>query len=694
MKKIVSSLLITVGSLGILAGIAGAVYAFSRNGSKIKDWITGDETSQTTSQKTSSSSESSSEAPTSSSSEQSSSSSELPVEVPYNDPSKPLGVTVNIEPFEYYHEDGVSPVTVPIDVYTTGWEDGGETTLTYEIVGISGQSVVGVSLAKQGSNDALTGYTGDLPGGGHYTLTMNQAGYDEFYIYQFKVTAALGNDEHVAQAKFCSNGAVSNSPYQGSYESSGINLVQRDGTQTRSSIQADNDTANTATYYVVSSHAESTKRIKVHVDPWEEGDTVLLETDEFGSNASELIVPAGTEIRFKYPKKNQGEADRYKVSLNFVGEADVWTKTVVNYGTTVTDAYLIHPEDNAIEYDPQVDGADFRIKPIAKVRDDDGSILKSAKIEFDNNIKDVMSASLQQYDRSNSINTSSYLRYASIDYVVSDQWINFHLGPIDPGVSGTVTVRALGMTWSFTYYREAPKALLWFNPESVILTNGNATTKTFHVYFPEGQRDAGLCQMSLRNPTTNGSTISDIVLQGTSSNGEMVNVTHGGTVSIAYPSFIEGGYKKYTLNFYYNGVLVNTVDCQAGRTTANANWETILNVYDQTITSNNGYFDHDIGIYFLKSTAGKTAWLEIYIDNAEVQFQLTSDDFSAYNSVGNTWQNQVTPVPGSIGNVHVRALGTLEEGSYVMHFKHYYSDHPNLDGAFCTFNKTITLVVS
>ena len=137
MKKIVSSLLVTVGSLGILAGIAGAVYALGRNGSKIREWITGESSessSNTERPPASSESGSSSSGPTSSSS------SELPAEVPYNDPSKPLGITVGIEPFEYYHETGTSPITVPIDVYTTGWESGGEATINSEIVGMGGQA--------------------------------------------------------------------------------------------------------------------------------------------------------------------------------------------------------------------------------------------------------------------------------------------------------------------------------------------------------------------------------------------------------------------------------------------------------------------------------------------------------------------------------------------------------------------------
>ena len=691
MKKIVSSLLVTVGSLGILAGIAGAVYALGRNGSKIREWITGESSessSKTERPPASSESGSSSSGPTSSSS------SELPAVVPYNDPSKPLGITVGIEPFEYYHETGASPITVPIDVYTTGWESGGEATITYEIVGMGGQAASGISISKEGI-DPITGFTGTLPGGGHYVMTMSQAAYDTFYVYQFKATIQLGEERHVSQAKFCTNGAVSNSPYQGNLTNGALTIASRSGGTEGKSVQPDNDTSNVTSYYVVSSFADSTKLVRVQVDAWEEGDTVLLETDDFGSNASELTVPVGTEIRFRFPKKNQGEADRYRVRMSFAGEPEIWTQHISNYGVSLADPVMIHPEGN-VEYDPSVDGANVRVKTLLPVRSDEVNVLKSARVEFDNSIKDVMTASINQYDRTSSVSKDSYLRYAEIDYCASDQWVNVHLGHIDPGVSGNVTIRCLGRDWTFTYYREAEQPLLWFSPETVLMKNGNATSKSYHVYFPEGKRDSGLCEMALRNVATAGSTVSgDITLGGTSSNGERISVAHGGTVSIAYPSFGEGDYKRYELLYYYDGELIRTEPCAAGRTISNPNWETILGVNGQTVATNNGYFERDIAIYFSHSTEGKTAWLQIYMeDHPEVQFTVSSDHYAAYNSTGNSWQNQVTPVPETSGNVHVTMYSALEEGTYTIRFKHYYSDHPNLDGAFCTFNKAITLTVA
>ena len=226
--------------------------------------------------------------------------------------------------------------------------------------------------------------------------------------------------------------------------------------------------------------------------------------------------------------------------------------------------------------------------------------------------------------------------------------------------------------------------------------NGNAASKSYNVYFPEGKRESGLCEMALRNVTTAGSTVSgSITLEGTSSNGERVSVSHGGTVSISYPAFDEGDYKRYELLYYYDGVLERTESCFAGRTIYNPNWETIIGVNNQTINSNDGVFDHDIAVYFSHSTEGKTAWLEIYVDNhPEIEFTVSSDAYAAFNSTGRAWQNQVTPVPETGGNVHVTSSAAMSSGTYTIQFRHYYSDTPELEGAFCTFRKSITFVVA
>ena len=447
MKKIVSSLLITVGSLGILAGIAGAVYALSRNGSKIKDWITGDSSSQKTSKDSSSSEES--EEPSQSSSSHSSS---HPQTIPFDDPSKPLGVTVTLEQFEYFQESSLDSIHVPLSIYTTGWSPNSELTLTYEVVGYLGQAVSNVSLKKVGSSTSTEGATGDLSGGGNYVLTIDEAGYDRFYVYQFNAIVSDGSTTHIGQAKFVTNGAGSVTPYEGSDVASGISLKSLDGTGELKSIQTLTNVANSASYYVVSSYADSTKMVQIEVTPYEEGDSLMMSTDDYGSSATSLTVPVGTRIDFAFPEKADGECDRYNVQMSFVETgATVYNLQLRNYGVGLDNPVFIHPEETTYVYDPETEWTKIDMKALLKVKDDVESALQFVKVEFADSIKNTISAKVTQRSRSENIGSYSYNKYIQFDKLMSDQTFTLWLGPLSSGESGTVTVKSPGGNWAFTY---------------------------------------------------------------------------------------------------------------------------------------------------------------------------------------------------------------------------------------------------
>ncbi len=699
MKKILSSLLITIGSLGILAGIAGAVYAFNRNGSKLRDLITGTSSSSSSStSRTSSSEEASSSSESPSSSEAGSSSSETPVVIPYDDPTAELGVTVAIEPFEYFRADGTTPISVPITVHTAGWSaEDANSSLTYELVGYSGQTILGASLLKEGSDEPIYGNSGNFPGGGRYTLTLPQMAYDQFYVYQFKVTAFNGTDTHIGQAKFVTNGAVSNNPYQGELATSeGLTLRKVDGATTGlQSVQAEENVANVASYYVVSTYANSQKFVEVSVDPYEDDDTVTMVTDEYGSSTTSLTVPVGTEIRFTYPLKTQGESDRYKITLSFVNETESWNVVIKNCGVTLTENLFIHEDTDRILYDESIDGAVVRMRLRSKLSEDDAGWNRVARIDFDSDIVNVITASLTQYDRTKTMDPTSYFRYIQMDYVISDVEFVLTLGHIEPGVAGVVTCKLFGVTWTFTYYRTSTEPEAYHQPESVVVSSGSAFTKNCKVYWPENMRNDSLCQVAMTNVSTLGSSIGSITLSGTTGDNQMVSVGHRGIFTLNFPAFDYGQYKQYDLLFYFDGELVKTLHCCAGRRVQNPHWETVLNVYGQAVSASAGIVEFDMGIYFEKSSADKHAWLSITCEeDANLTFTVSSDYYAAYNGTGNRFLNSVQPKANNMANVHVATASALTAGTYTFRVRHFYTDTAAWESAYETFTNTIVFTVA
>ena len=685
MKKFTSALLLTIGSLGILAGIAGAVYAFSRNGSKIRDWITGD---------TSSSSKSEDEKPSGNGGQSSSRPDDKPTEVPYDDPSKPLGVTVAIEPFEFSHENATSEIQVPITVRTTGWSEENENlSLSYELVGFSGQAVPEISLKKDGTDIELTGSSGSLPGGGKYTLSMTRAGYDEFYVYQFKATVSDGDQSHVGQAKFVSNGAVSLNPYQGNDPSSGITLASMDGGTDMATIQTEDETANTASYYVASTYANSTKLVKVTAVPFEEGDTLTMTTEEFGTSGTELTVPVGTEIRFTFPLKEQGECDRYRMKLSFVGEEETWVKTIKNYGRTLSANVLDHPEGN-LYYDPEIDGCVFTIRPRVKAEDDDG-LNTITRVEVDSSLKGIPMTVEQNGGDRDHVDLNNVYGWVQISRTMSDQEIKITLGHLDPGASGQVTFSCFRMKWVTNYSRTAETPTAWWDPTTVIMKDGKSVTKTYKTYWPENMQDNTKSTVCVRNIETKGSSVGNVLLSNASSDAEQVASYNGGQISIVIPAMGEGEYKLYDIEFYYDGQLVGVQHCNAGRRLSNCNRETICNVHGQSVSQAAGKLCLDFGIYFENASAGKTAWLEIRCEElAGLTFGLTSNHFAAYNGTGNLFQDTVTPPIGKMGHVKAVSAQDVPAGTYTVRVKHFYTADPAYENAYCTFNKAITFVVA
>ena len=318
-----------------------------------------------------------------------------------------------------------------------------------------------------------------------------------------------------------------------------------------------------------------------------------------------------------------------------------------------------------------------------------------SKVEVESILKGIPMRIEQNGGEYDYVSRNSAYSWIQISHTMADQDIKITLGHIDPGVSGQVTIQCFGIKWITSYIRPSEAPVAWWDPTSVIINDGRSNTKTYRTYWPEDMRDNTKSTVCVRNIETNGSSFGNVLLSNASSDAQQIGSYNGGQISLVIPAMSEGEYKLYDIEFYYDGQLVNVQHCNAGRRLNNSNWETICNVHGQSVNQAAGKISLDFGIYFDNVSTEKTAWLEIRCEElAGLTFDLTSNHFAAYNGTGNLFQDTVTPPIEKMG--HVKAVSTQDvpAGTYTVRVKHFYTEDPAYENAFCTFNQAITFVIS
>ena len=352
MNKVLSTALITIGSLGVLAGISGAVYGLAKHGDELRQKIRGDEeTSVSRSSSSNSSATSSSASPSQSEPEEDPYVNpdlyrgSYPTSVPsnvirqsaYNDPSQDLGIGVKLSRHKFWKESYAGLVQIPFTIKTTGWSYYNNAIVSYSVVGKDGLVLPDATVVCQkargisyyASYVTTRGQTGVLNyGGDEYVLKLTGIGMDEAYELELRATIVQGDKTVTASQRFTVYGQSSEDPYLGPAADT-LGLRQVDGSTDLVVIQEDGQQGKDVDFYVTAPFADSCRLIQVAVympnNSYNLASNVTLSTEDGeqgendnGGTCEQIVnVRHGAKVTLHTPAVARSKVQRFTIKVSY-----------------------------------------------------------------------------------------------------------------------------------------------------------------------------------------------------------------------------------------------------------------------------------------------------------------------------------------------------------------------------------------
>ena len=472
MKKVLSTALITIGSLGMLAGIAGAVYGLAKHSDDLKQKIRGDDTavrsdssSGGTSQSTSDNSSIDTSVPedpdqeTYRGSYPASNPSSVALQSGYNNPGDDVGASIAFENHIFRETIEGGAITAPVQIKTAGWSRYNGATAKYEVYSRDGVKLPGVKLVANinGSTVNVNGQAGALANGGaEYTIQFPKLGRDQSYVFELRVTISKNGRSKTASQKITCYGVTTEHPYQGVLPEGQMSLYQADGTNKTVFIQEDSETANSADLYVVAPYEESAGNIKVTFSAlFSTNGFPTLTVDGTSYTDRTVTVAAGTRIHVDFPLMAATKTNRYQVALCNLstGEGVVYYTTLRNCGPSISDP-IIGFSDNVVSASASDNNSRVVTWRNYLPADwEDGDPNTKLRIEWPKAYSRTFHASVTN-PQGAKIDTRENPDYLEIGGVLSDAEYQLKFGYIPNGTSIPVTMRLVGpksTSWSFVY---------------------------------------------------------------------------------------------------------------------------------------------------------------------------------------------------------------------------------------------------
>jgi len=471
MKKVLSTALITIGSLGMLAGIAGAVYGLAKHSDDLKQKIRGDDTSVRSDSSSAGTSQSTSEIPsidtsipedpdqeTYRGSYPASNPSSVALQTGINDPGADVGASIAFDNHIFRETIEGGPINATVHIKTAGWSRYNGAEVKYEIYSRDGVKLPGVKLVPiNASNGTAKGQAGALfLGGADYTIQFPKLGRDQSYVFELRVTVSKNGRSKTASQKITCYGVTTDHPFQGVLPEGQLSLYQADGSSKTVFIQEDSGTANSGDLYVMAPYDQSAGEIKVTISSlFSTNGFPTLTVDGVATTAQSITVAAGTCIHFDFPLMAATKTNRYQVALSnqTSGEGIVYYTTLRNCGTSLSDP-IIGFSENVVSSNAGDSGSRVVTWRNYLPADwEDGDPNTKLRIEWPKEYSKTFHATLTN-PQGTKIDTSDYPDCLEVGGVLSDAEYSLHFGFIPGGTSIPITMRLVGpksTSWTFKY---------------------------------------------------------------------------------------------------------------------------------------------------------------------------------------------------------------------------------------------------